>query len=261
MNADMKLRGCVIFLGLLVWFVIWTGGCGGAQVLDSDGDGLSDAEEIDIYGTDPFNADTDNDGLTDGQEVIFYGTDPKNPDSDGDGILDGQEGFLAFKINNLIDHTSSICPLPGNKSVKIFMPSGSTPAGQIDIPAGMSPTYRLNLAVPSGLGIQVNLWYWDREPGIPIQKGPPQNPDNSGDQFVFNANCGFTVGDAYFGKGTKTSKIAHVSSHMENGVCVVTIAPNSFTRCVTQRCCAPPIAGWSNVCGPGDYYKSVCPPP
>ncbi len=261
MNACRKFRGCIIFWGLLVWFVIWTGGCAGTQTPDSDGDGLNDAEEIEIYGTDPFSADTDNDGLADGQEVISYGTDPKNPDTDGDGILDGQEGFLSFRINNLIDHASSICPLPGDKSVKIFLPSGSIPAGQIDIPAGLSPTYRLNLAVPSGLGIQVNFWYWDREPGIPIQTGPPQNPDNSGDQFIFSADCAFTVQDAYFGKGRKTSKIAHVSSHMENGACVVTIAPNSFTGCVTQRCCAPPIAGFGNVCRQGDYYKSVCSPP
>lgn len=256
----MRRTQYIVFFGLLI-FAIWASGCGGTNVQDSDGDGLSDAEEIGIYVTDPFQSDTDNDGLTDGEEILAYGTDPKNPDTDGDGILDGQEGFLTVRINNQIDHQSSICPLPGNKSVKIFLPAGSTPAGQIDIPTGLSPAYRLNLATPAGLGIQVNLWYWDSEPGIPIQKGPPQNPDNSGDQFVFNANCGFTVYDAYFGKGRKTSKIAQVSSRMDNGVCVITIAPNSFTRCVTQRCCAPPIYGWDNVCRPEDYYKSVCSPP
>jgi hypothetical protein len=36
--------------------------------LDSDQDGLSDAEEK-VYGTDPFKADTDSDGYSDGQEV------------------------------------------------------------------------------------------------------------------------------------------------------------------------------------------------
>lgn len=56
---------------------------------DSDGDGLSDAKEIEI-GTDPFNPDTDADELLDGDEVL-RGTDPLNPDTDGDGLSDGEE--------------------------------------------------------------------------------------------------------------------------------------------------------------------------
>jgi len=59
--------------------------------LDSDGDGLSDEDEINIYNTDPFNPDTDGDGLTDYEEVKIYGTDPLNPDTDGDGLSDGDE--------------------------------------------------------------------------------------------------------------------------------------------------------------------------
>ncbi|NIA13909.1 MAG: hypothetical protein GWP08_07500 [Nitrospiraceae bacterium] len=84
---------------------------------DTDGDGLTDAEETDVYHTDPNDADTDNDGLNDGVEVahdldprdpddagadvdgdgltaaeeIAAGTDPFNPDSDGDGMSDGFE--------------------------------------------------------------------------------------------------------------------------------------------------------------------------
>jgi len=56
---------------------------------DSDGDGISDGQEI-KNGTDPGKADTDNDGLTDGDELAS-GTDPTNPDSDGDGIQDGAD--------------------------------------------------------------------------------------------------------------------------------------------------------------------------
>ena len=58
--------------------------------LDSDGDGLTDKEEM-LLGTDPFNPDTDGDGLTDGEEVKIYHTDPLNPDSDFDGLSDGAE--------------------------------------------------------------------------------------------------------------------------------------------------------------------------
>jgi hypothetical protein len=35
--------------------------------------------------------DTDDDGLSDDDEVNIYGTDPNNPDTDGDGYLDGVE--------------------------------------------------------------------------------------------------------------------------------------------------------------------------
>ncbi|MBI4135320.1 hypothetical protein HY477_01130 [Candidatus Uhrbacteria bacterium] len=62
-----------------------------ARLIDSDGDGLTDLEEINIHDTDPFNPDTDGDGLFDGEEVNIYGTDPLNPDTDGDGFTDGEE--------------------------------------------------------------------------------------------------------------------------------------------------------------------------
>jgi Tol biopolymer transport system component len=57
---------------------------------DTDGDGLTDAEEMQI-GTDPNNPDTDGDGLLDGEEVKTYGTDPLKPDTDGDILNDAQE--------------------------------------------------------------------------------------------------------------------------------------------------------------------------
>ncbi|MFQ6127226.1 MAG: hypothetical protein ACE5R6_21850, partial [Candidatus Heimdallarchaeota archaeon] len=47
---------------------------------DVDGDGLTNVEEVDEYGTDPTLADTDDDGTSDFDE-IFEGTDPLVPDS------------------------------------------------------------------------------------------------------------------------------------------------------------------------------------
>jgi outer membrane protein OmpA-like peptidoglycan-associated protein len=58
---------------------------------DTDGDGLTDFEEVKKYHTDPLKADTDGDGLTDKEEIMTYHTDPLNPDSDGDGLKDGAE--------------------------------------------------------------------------------------------------------------------------------------------------------------------------
>ncbi|CAN0458678.1 unnamed protein product, partial [Phaeothamnion confervicola] len=51
-----------------------------AAALDSDNDGLLDADETDVYQTDPHKADTDADGVDDGQEV-YDGTDPNDPSS------------------------------------------------------------------------------------------------------------------------------------------------------------------------------------
>jgi len=57
---------------------------------DSDSDGLSDIREAQL-GTDPNQADTDGDGLTDKTEVDIYDTDPLNSDTDSDGYNDGRE--------------------------------------------------------------------------------------------------------------------------------------------------------------------------
>ncbi len=79
---------------------------------DSDADSLTDTEESDIYGTDPYSADTDGEGASDFDEV-YAGTDPLDPssfpsvqagpdggpsagpsdadDSDGDGAGDATE--------------------------------------------------------------------------------------------------------------------------------------------------------------------------
>ena len=51
----------------------------GGAVMDSDGDGLADDEEI-VIGTNPDLADSDDDGWSDGDE-IREGTDPLDPDS------------------------------------------------------------------------------------------------------------------------------------------------------------------------------------
>jgi hypothetical protein len=58
--------------------------------VDSDRDGLTDGDEVHVYGTDPAHWDTDRDGLRDRSERD-YGGDARNPDTDGDGVLDGEE--------------------------------------------------------------------------------------------------------------------------------------------------------------------------
>jgi len=59
--------------------------------VDTDGDGLSDWDEVKTYNTDPLKTDTDGDGLTDGDEVKKYHTNPLKADTDGGGVNDGDE--------------------------------------------------------------------------------------------------------------------------------------------------------------------------
>ncbi|MFW6347840.1 MAG: OmpA family protein, partial [Cyclonatronaceae bacterium] len=61
------------------------------QQMDSDGDGVSDYDEMFVHDTDPLGSDSDDDGLSDGDEVDVYGTDPLNPDTDEDGLNDYDE--------------------------------------------------------------------------------------------------------------------------------------------------------------------------
>ncbi|MHA1996562.1 MAG: NosD domain-containing protein, partial [Promethearchaeota archaeon] len=87
--------------------------------VDSDGDGLLNAEEINTIGTDPGLYDSDGDGMADGWEVVHglnplnntdrfldpdrdtlnnleefqVNSDPNDPDSDNDGLNDGNEVF------------------------------------------------------------------------------------------------------------------------------------------------------------------------
>jgi len=63
---------------------------------DTDDDGLSDGDEVNVYGTDPGDPDSDDDGLSDGDEVNVFPTDPLDPDTDGDGLLDGFEVTNGF---------------------------------------------------------------------------------------------------------------------------------------------------------------------
>ena len=57
---------------------------------DSDGDGLSDWDEVFIHGTDPRRVDTDGDSLSDSAEVLA-GANPLDADENNDGIPDGAD--------------------------------------------------------------------------------------------------------------------------------------------------------------------------
>lgn len=68
------------------------------DTIDSDTDNLSDEEE-ERSGTNPQNWDTDGDTLSDGDEVLIWHTSPTNPDTDNDGYADGVEVKNGFNPN------------------------------------------------------------------------------------------------------------------------------------------------------------------
>jgi hypothetical protein len=86
-------------------------------VQDTDGDGLSDWDEVSFYKTDPDRADTDGDGLSDGAEVNVRRTDPTRADTDGDGVSDGAE---VSQGSNPLDAAS----IPGQGGVLFSVNSG-----------------------------------------------------------------------------------------------------------------------------------------
>ncbi|GAH18569.1 unnamed protein product, partial [marine sediment metagenome] len=72
---------------------------------DTDFDGLSDWDEINIYGTNLLSSDTDEDGLSDDYEVLYDFLDPNNPD-------DALQDYDQDNLSNL-DERSWGCD-PGN---------------------------------------------------------------------------------------------------------------------------------------------------
>jgi hypothetical protein len=107
---------------------------------DSDGDGLTDAEER-ALGTDPNNPDTDGDGLSDGDEVNRYGTNPLLVDTDGDGVSDGDEVAAgtnpndpaSFPVAGIPPDPAAVAPplpmgeLPTMKTASAFLYTGPNP--------------------------------------------------------------------------------------------------------------------------------------
>ena len=66
----------------------WKNTSGIVPNADTDGDGLSDWDEVFLHGTDPNRSDTDGDGLSDGAELLT-GLSPCAYDMDDDGLVDG----------------------------------------------------------------------------------------------------------------------------------------------------------------------------
>ena len=76
--------------------------------IDSDGEGLSNVEEIPL-GTNPLDSDTDADGLNDFDEVVSHGTDPLLADTDADGLSDFDEA-VTYGTDPLSSNHGDLAP-------------------------------------------------------------------------------------------------------------------------------------------------------
>lgn len=147
-----------------------------APFVDSDGDGLSDAQEdvnlnrvVDAGETDPRRADSDGDGLSDGAEIQIYRTNPLAADSDGDEFADGNEIAAGSDPND----AGSRPPLCGNGSVN----PGEVCDGADD---DACPTVCLsNCTCPRYVALPLAEWSrlrgdgsWSVQSGDPETQGP-----------------------------------------------------------------------------------------
>jgi hypothetical protein len=71
---------------------------------------LTDSEE-NTYNTDANNADTDGDGLSDGDEILLFNLSPTTADTDGNGIADPVD--LVYLLLNQMEVDA--CPSDINK--------------------------------------------------------------------------------------------------------------------------------------------------
>lgn len=170
---------------------------------DSDGDGLSDAEEL-LLGTDPYNPDTDADGLSDYCEVNI-GTNPLLYDSDGDGYSDGYEYYAGTDPNDSIDYPLTVVifvddeygddandgydPAHAKKTIQ----AGIDAASDGEIVVGRDGTY-------TGTGNK-NLNFWGKAITVRSQKGAENtiiDCENDGRGFYFsNGETSLSVVDGF----------------------------------------------------------------
>lgn len=179
---------------------------------DTDGDGLDDGDEVNVYFTNPTLIDTDGDDVTDFLEVFpshTYGpTNPNDPDTDEegglqDGLDDGQEqedlgleqrncnpNSLDTDADGILDGIEEL-PSPATYSPPDGI-NGSAASWSVATDCELNDTDRDGLSDPEERITPPGLPPCPREtagPGDPLGRGctDPNNPDTDGDGLPDNA--------------------------------------------------------------------------
>ena len=138
---------------------------------DTDGDGLSDWDEVFRLGTDPNRSDTDGDGLSDGAEHLA-GANPLDADENGDGIPDGVNP-ATWAANPLwaanggsVDCTITLtADLPAGTKASLAL-------GDLTIPLSLAGSWNIDL--PAGQLVPVHL-FSTGENAIPLAISPSRS--------------------------------------------------------------------------------------
>jgi Bacterial TSP3 repeat len=179
---------------LVLTFVIWAeeevlGETGVTETelgADTDGDHVADADELNLYRTDPTLADTDGDGLVDGDELFTTETDPLLWD-DVSAAMNGE----------LVADTTTSAPAPEQGPVVVTSPKAPTNAAfstETDLDADNYPD-----ASESASGL---------DPGNPDTDGDGVADGDEGPLYGTDPLSGDTDGDGLkdgaelFGAGT-----------------------------------------------------------
>lgn len=183
------------FAVLLLMSLLWLPVHAEEATFDSDGDGLSDAIESNVYYTDSLSADTDGDGYPDGLEIeagyhpngfgrlyeadtdgdglndadeLLFGSSLALADSDGDGYPDGAEVEAGYDPTNPE-------PVKLRKWIEVVIPEqrltyhvGPKPIGEFTVstgrPGAPTPvgTFRINDKIDRAWSVSARLWmpYW-----------------------------------------------------------------------------------------------------
>ncbi len=171
-------------------------------ILDSDGDGLSDEREG-AFGTDPAKADTDGDGLTDGEEILEYDTDALKIDTDFDGYSDGVEvdagtdPLYAASVPADAEEASltviaRICPDDAADQIKEFYCTGPVGSVPVELDGPISASTETD---DSGDALIEGLTAGD----YLLTLGVP------GDAAAFEASCGVGLNEAWSPRTASTS--------------------------------------------------------
>lgn len=148
---------------------------------DTDGDGLSDAEEVQTHGTDPTKADSDGDGLTDAEEIQSYGTDPLSGDSDKDGISDFAEvmGTTGYVTDPLNADTDGDGMDDGDEIANGYDPTDSSDGAADDDGDGLTNAEELAMGTdPKNPDTDGDGWS-DSEDPAPLDPNDPSVPPSS----------------------------------------------------------------------------------